>query len=54
MTMSVVTSISTVGSKKLPPHLHVDRRRACRRYRPGALLGGIGDGRLDLLGRLAG
>jgi hypothetical protein len=30
--MSVVTSVSTVGSKKLPPNLCVDGgRRACRR-----------------------
>jgi hypothetical protein len=32
--MSVVTSVSTVGSKKLPLRLHVDVRRACRRSPP--------------------
>jgi len=32
LTMSVVTSVSTVGSKKLPPQLYVnERRRVCRR-----------------------
>jgi hypothetical protein len=31
MTMSDVTSVSTVGSKKVSPRLHVDGRRACGR-----------------------
>jgi hypothetical protein len=49
MTMSGVTSVNTAGSKKLPSNLYVDGgRRASRRSRPGALLDGVGDVRLDL------
>jgi hypothetical protein len=48
MTMSVVTSVKTVGSKKLPPW--------AARLPPGdhlgALLDGVGDVRFDLLDRL--
>ena len=48
MTMSVVTSVKTVGSKKLPPW--------AARLPPvttlAALLQGVGDMRLDLLARL--
>ena len=53
MTMSVVTSVRTVGSKKLPPRL------CCRSGGAlaagdhlGVLLDGVGDVRLDFLDRL--
>jgi ParB family chromosome partitioning protein len=48
MTMSVVTSVSTVGSKKLPPCA----ARFAAQDDLGALLDGVGNVRLDLLDRL--
>jgi|HubBroStandDraft_6_1064221.scaffolds.fasta_scaffold06721_7 hypothetical protein len=47
MTMSVVTSVSTVGSKKLPPCAALAAGDDL-----GTLLYGVGDVRLDLLDRL--
>src|SRR5260370_37327512 len=48
MTVSVVASVSTVGSKKLPPcAAHLPPRTTC-----GSFLDGVGDVRLDLLDRL--
>jgi len=53
MTMSVVTSVSTVGSKKLPPNLYVDAGGALAAGDDlGALLDGVGGVRLDFLDRL--
>jgi hypothetical protein len=47
MTMSVVTSVSTVGSKKLPPCAALAAGDHL-----GALLDRVGDVRLDLLDSL--
>jgi hypothetical protein len=51
--MSVVTSVSTVGSKKLPPGLYCRSGGALAAGdNLGAFLDRIGDVRLDLLDRL--
>jgi hypothetical protein len=53
MTMSVVTSVSTVGSKKLPPNLYADGGGALAAGDDfGALLDDNYDVRLDPLDRL--
>jgi hypothetical protein len=53
MTMSVVTSVSTVGSKKLPPNLYVEGGGALAAGDDfGDLFDRVGDVRLDLLDRL--
>src|SRR5258708_32767084 len=53
MTMSVVTSVSTVGSKKLPPtSMLMGGGALAAGDHLGALLDGVGDVRLDLLDRL--
>jgi hypothetical protein len=53
MTISVVTSVKTVGSKKLPPNLYVDGGGALAAgHHLGALVDGVGDVRLDFSCRL--
>ena len=48
MTISVVTSVKTVDSKKLPPNLYVDGGGALAAgHHLGALVDGVGDVRLD-------